>query len=210
MVKVVGKKAKAVTTKKYKLRFSDCMSSVKSFASKHKIITTVIVIALTLLIGWKLIVWQDYQKFKKAELYISDIADKVAQSNPPDSKEQSNYCYHQARVFVNGPLTCSVQTVIVHRGLTLDQANNLIQNIERVLKGNGIEVSGSSKLFSYEKFHDQEIAYNMNSVYLDNCIIYFRYDSSNSSGGVIGMSDLVTSLDCQSPAKAYHYKDTDH
>ncbi len=209
MVKVVGKKAKTVTTKKHKLRFSGCISSAKSFASKHKIITVIIIIILTFLIGRKLIAWQDYQKFKKAEVYISNIANNIAESNPPDSKEQSNYCYHQARVFVEGPLTCSVQTIIVYRGLTLEQANSSIENIKRTLNNNGVEVKGAPKLFSYEKLHDQEIAYGIGSSQHNNCLIYLRYDSPNISDGAAGMSDLIISLDCQSPAKAHHYKHTD-
>jgi hypothetical protein len=204
MVKVVGKKAKTVTTKKHKLRFSGCISSAKSFASKHKIITVIIIIILTFLIGRKLIAWQDYQKFKKAEVYISNIANNIAESNSPDSKEQSNYCYHQARVFVEGPLTCSVQTIIVFRSLTLEQANSLIENIKRTLNNNGVGLRGSSKLLSRDEFHRQGIVQDIYSYNFSNCRIYFSYDSTSFSA-ITDASDLIISLDCQSPAKARHY-----
>ena len=209
MVNVARRQTKSFDINKRQSRFYDCMRSAKSFASKHKIITVIIIIILTFLIGRKLIAWQDYQKFKKAEVYISNIANNIAESNSPDSKEQSNYCYHQARVFVEGPLSCVVRSTIIHRNLTTEQANNTIQNTKKTLTDNGVKVSEPLGLFSYKEFYVQDIENNITTKYLDHCAIRFIYDSKSSYGDATGRSDLTTSVHCQAGARTHHYKHAD-
>ncbi len=205
MVNVARRQTKSFDINKRQSRFYDCMRSAKSFASKHKIITVIIIIILTFLIGRKLIAWQDYQKFKKAEIYISDIAKKVAESDQPDEQVRIRNCAYQTQVYSRGERYCAVGFKLIYANKTVEQANEVVVNT----------ISGSDGFFSPSQSEEsmkftlnnrnQQIDI-MNSIEaLDSCKVIYRYYQQTLSDNERKLMDLELSVECTSRALFEHY-----
>ena len=200
------KKTKKISKKTAKKDSTGAKSG--SFYQKYKLGVNSALIVLVIFGGWfvySLPRMQEKQDLITKHEKLEAIADKISAVNKPDKRESSRTCGYQSQVYGKGDRYCFVNTDLEFINLSIDQANDIKNNIMQeldlkvniengpfgpirdfIVDNNGVKhQSFSSNLFNEN----------------DRCSLNYAYDLSEHPDKV-----LYVSLSCyKSSAKAEHF-----